>query len=185
MTNTILTTAKSVIKHWYLIFLVGLIFIIAGIRTAMTPLSSYLTLSFLFGLSFLLAGVTEIIFSLMNRKEMKGWGWTLVYGLFNLTIGIILLNNPLLSITTLPLYIGYAVLFRSIMTIGISLDSENYGMAGSGGLLAAGILGVIFAFILLWNPGFAGLSLVIYTAAALITAGFYSIAFSLRLKKLS
>ena len=86
---------------------------------------------------------------------------------------------------TLPLYVGYVVLFRSVMTIGAALDRENYGVSGPGGLLIAGILGLIFSFILLWDPGFAGLTLVVWTAIALITAGFYSILFSFRLKELS
>jgi hypothetical protein len=37
----------------------------------------------------------------------------------------------------------------------------------------------------LWDPAFAGLSLVVWTAIALITAGIYSIYFSILLKKLA
>jgi uncharacterized membrane protein HdeD (DUF308 family) len=185
MTTSILATTKSVIKHWYLILLAGVIFIAAGIWVASTPLSAYLALSILFSVSFILIGLMEVIFAIANHKEMKGWGWLLVYGLFNLLIGGILAYDPLISITTLPLYVGFVVLFRSITTIGVSLDRENYGIPGTGSLLWLGILGVFFSFILLWNPAFAGLSLVIWTAIALITAGIYSIYFSILLKKLA
>jgi uncharacterized membrane protein HdeD (DUF308 family) len=116
---------------------------------------------------------------------MKGWGWLLVYGLINLLVGGILAYDPTISITTLPLFVGFIVLFRSVTTIGISLDSENFGIPGSGSLLWLGILGVLFAFILLWSPTFAGLSLVVWTALALIVAGIYSIYFSFLLKKLA
>lgn len=185
MTNTIIATAKTVVKHWYLLLLVGIIFIAAGIWVMFTPLSAYLALSILFSISFSAAGLLEVIFAIANRKEMKGWGWTLVYGLVNLVIGCILLYNPLISITTLPLYIGFVVLFRSMMAIGAAMDIENYGISAPGGLLGLGILGVFFSFILLWNPGFAGLSLVVWTAIALLIAGFYSIVFSLKLRKFS
>ena|ERR1700761_6486836 len=69
--------------------------------------------------------------------------------------------------------------------IGASLDRENYSLSGSGSLLGLGILGLIFSFVLLWNPGFAGLTLVVWTACALLTAGIYGIFFSFQLKKLS
>lgn len=182
MANSIISTAKGVIKHWYLVLLAGLIFIAAGIWVASTPLSAYLALSILFSVSFFIIGLMEVVFAIANHKEMKGWGWLLVYGLFNLLISFILFYDPSISITTLPLYVGFVVLFRSITTIGVSLDRENYG-AGNGGLLWLGILGVFFSFILLWNPAFAGLSLVVWTAIALITAGIYSIYFSFQLKK--
>lgn len=185
MAQTIAATAKSVVKHWYLILLAGVILIAAGIWVMCTPLSAYLALSILFSASFAIAGLMEVAFAIANRKAMKGWGWTLVYGLFNLLIGFILSSNPLISMTTLPIYIGFVVLFRSSLIIGAALDSENYGISGSGSLLLLGILGMLFAFILLWNPTFAGLSLVAWTAIALITAGAYGIYFSLLLKKLS
>lgn len=185
MTTSILATTKSVIKRWYLILLVGVVFIAAGIWVMSTPLSAYLALSILFSVSFFIIGLMEVLFAIANHKEMKGWGWTLVFGLFNLLISFILFYDPLISITTLPLYVGFVVLFRSITTIGVSLDTENYGTPGKGSLLALGILGVFFSFILLWNPAFAGLSLVIWTAIGLITAGIYSIYFSFLLKKLA
>lgn len=185
MANSIIANVKGVIKHWYLILIVGLIFIAAGIWVMSTPLSAYLALSILFSVSFVIIGLAEVIFAIANHKEMKGWGWLLVYGLINLLVGGILAYDPTISITTLPLFVGFIVLFRSVTTIGISLDSENFGIPGSGSLLWLGILGVLFAFILLWSPTFAGLSLVVWTALALIVAGIYSIYFSFLLKKLA
>jgi hypothetical protein len=143
MTTSILATTKSVIKHWYLILIAGVIFIAAGIWVMSTPLSAYLALSILFSVSFFIIGLMEVLFALANHKEMKGWGWTLVFGLFNLLISFILFYDPLISITTLPLYVGFVVLFRSITTIGVSLDTENYGTPGKGSLLALGILAAL------------------------------------------
>jgi len=178
--NTIVSTAKSVIKHWYLLLIVGIIFLAAGIWVMCTPLSTYLALSIVFSISFLIAGLMEVTFAISNRTTMKGWEWTLVYGLANLVIGCILIYNPLISITTLPIYVGFVVLFRSFFVIGAGLDSGN-----NGGLIFLGILGVIFGSILLWDPSLAGLSLVAWTSIALITAGVYGIYYSFQLKKLS
>ncbi len=50
--------------------------------------------------------------------------------------------------------------------------------------MAVGIIGIIFSFILLWNPLFAGLTVVVWTAFVLITAGITSIYLSFKLRKL-
>jgi hypothetical protein len=68
--------------------------------------------------------------------------------------------------------------------IAISLDLKNYGILDWGIIMALGILGLLFAIILLWNPGFAGLSIVIWTGMALIMAGIINILISMKLKKI-
>lgn len=184
MESTFYKTVKNSINHWYLILIAGLIFVVLGIWTLLTPVSTYLTLSVIFSVSFVIIGFIEIIFAISNRKEIDSWGWNLVNGILNLLVGLLLISNPAISILTLPVYVGFIVLFRSIMAIGTSLDLQNYELPDSGSLLIIGILGIIFSFILIWNPGFAGLSLAVWTSIALITAGVYSISFSLKLKKL-
>ena len=64
------------------------------------------------------------------------------------------------------------------------MELKKYGVLDWGNLLAIGILGLIFSFILLWNPLFAGFTIVFWTGLALITIGGYGIYFSLTLKKL-
>lgn len=185
MANSFIESAAKAVKNWWLLLIAGIIFMSAGIWVYATPLASYLTLSTLFSVSFLVAGFSEIAFSVSNRKLVKGWGWNLVYGIANVAIGIILISNPAISITTLPIYVGVTVLFRSAMAIGTSLDLSGYGVRGSGDLLVLGVLGIIFSFILLWNPDFAGLSLVVWTAITLLTVGLYSVYYSFQLKKLN
>ena len=47
-----------------------------------------------------------------------------------------------------------------------------------------GILGAIFSFILIWNPAFAGLSVVWLVALSFLFAGLFSIFLGLQLRKL-
>ena len=175
---------RNVVKYWYVQFIAGLIFVAVGIWVFMTPAESYLALSILFSISFLVTGLTDTIFSVSNRKELDNWGWTLALGIMNLVIGFILIIRPEISMVTLPFFVGFVVLYRSLMAVSLSFELKNYGIMEWGSLLALGILGVIFAFILLWNPAFAGLSLVVWTALAFITVGIFTIIFSLKLKKL-
>ncbi len=172
------------VKHWYLPLIAGLIFIGVGIYSFMQPVESYLALTIVFSLAFLFNGISDIAFAVANRENMEGWGWDLAMGILTTLVGILLISNPAISMLTLPFYVGFVVMFRSISAIGTSLELKKYYVQDWGYLLAIGILGVIFSFILLFNPGFAGLSIVIWTALAFITIGIFSIYFSLKLKKL-
>lgn len=77
--------------------------------------------------------------------------------------------------TVLAFYVGFVVLFRSIATISYSLDLKRYGTRNWGWLAALGILGIVFSFILLWNPRFAGMSIVILMALNFFLSGLFGI----------
>ncbi|MFA6770161.1 MAG: DUF308 domain-containing protein [Bacteroidales bacterium] len=179
-----LKTIKNAIKHWYIPLFVGLLFVIISIVAFVAPMESFVTLAVLFALSLLLGGLSEIIFSTCNREQLDNWGWSLAFGIVTFIVGVLLLINTSLSMTTLALYIGFIILFRSISAISISLDIKRYGSKNWGYLLALGLLGAIFSFILLWNPLFAGLSIVVWVALSFLFAGLFSIYFSFQLRTL-
>lgn len=184
MYNNTFKSVKDTIKHWYLPLILGIIFIVVGIWALLTPTSTYLSLSVLFSLTFLVTGILEIIYSISFRKQLDGWGWSLVAGILSFIVGLILLLNPQISIVTLPLFVGFVVLFRSTMTIAWSIEFKKYKVSDWGWLLFSGILGLIFSFILLWNPLFAGLTVAIFTGIALIIIGIFHIYFAFELKKI-
>lgn len=183
MAANFLKLAMNSVKHWYLPLITGLIFIGVGLYAFAQPAGSYVALAFVFSISFIIAGIMDIIFAVSNREELEGWGWDLALGLMTLLVGIVLIRHPEISMLTLPLFVGFTVLFRSAMAIGNSLELKKYYINEWGTLMAIGILGMIFSFILIFNPVLAGLSIVIWTGLAFIFIGAYSIYLSLRLKK--
>ena len=182
--SEIIKTVKSTVKHWYIPLIIGLMFVGVGLWTMFRPLESYLGLAWLFIISFIVSGIFEIYFAIANKNELDHWGWELANGIFGLIIGIAMFIRPELSIVTLPIYIGFIVLFRSVMAISSSLELKKYGVLDWGNLMGIGILGTIFAFILIWNPLFAGLTLVVWTGIAMLTIGGFGIYFAIKLKKL-
>lgn len=184
MTQSFLKVIVNSIKHWYLPLIAGIIFIGVGIYVFAQPATAYVALSIVFSISFLVIGISDIAFAIANREEMEGWGWDLAMGILTLLIGILLIVHPEISMLTLPFFVGFVLLFRSIMAIGVSLELKKYYINDWGYLLAIGILGIIFSFILLFNPGFAGLTVTFWTAITFIVIGAYSIFLSVKLKKL-
>ena len=185
MRKSIFKTFNDTIKHWYIPAIVGSIFIVVGIYTFASPATSYVALSILFSLSFLFSGISEIVFSLTNRNEMDNWGWVLAFGILTTVIGGLLLSNPAVSMATLTFYVGFLILFRSISALSFSLDLKDYGIGDWGALMALSVIGLIFSIIMIWNPAFAGMTIVIWTGLAFITTGIFSLYMAFKLKKLN
>ena len=184
MANSFLKTIRSSIKHWYIPLIIGILLILLGFYTISTPVASFLALSMLFSWSFIVSGILEIIFALQNKNEVDGWGWYLTGGILYALFGILLMTNPLLSAGTLAFIIGFYALFRSFQLLSFSFDLKNYSSKSWGWITLFALLGIIFSFILLWNPLFAGLSLVIWTGMAISTVGFAACVFAFQLKSL-
>jgi len=147
-------------------------------------MQAYGTLTFLFSLSFLFSGVLEMFFALKNKDKFTSWPWYLMGGIFNSIIGILLLSNPAISALVLPFIVGFTLLFRSIQGLGFAFELKNYGNLRWGNLAIASVLGIVFSVILLVNPVFTGISIVIFMALALIFVGISVIVLSFQLKKI-
>ena len=177
-------TISSSVKNWWVLLLLGVVYVVLGIWTVITPFAAYLSLSVLFSISMLFTGFIEISFSVSNRKKLDGWGWYFAGGCFNILVGILVLRHPALTAAIFAFFIGFLMMFTGIRAIGTALDIKNYKGSNWGWLLAFGILTIIFSFFIIGNIVFGIITLVVTTALALLSAGAFYIALSLRMKKL-
>lgn len=184
MNNLFFKQIKQSVKHWYLHLIIGLIFIGAGIWAFTYPVQSYVALTIVFSISFLVSGIMEIVFATANRNVMENWGWTLALGIFTALVGIMLIANPVISAVTLPLYVGFMLMLHSFWAIGSAFDLKDYGVQGWGFSLFLGILGVLFAFLLIWRPAIGGMTLVVWTGLALIASGVFNLFLSNKMRKI-
>lgn len=175
---------EKTIKQWYLPLISGSILILAGVLTLLYPVESYKALSVVFSISFLLVGIIEGVFAVRNRNILTNWGWPLIFGTLTALIGLVLIFNPQLSMQTLPYYVGFMFLIRSLGAIGVSVDLKNYGFIEWGTLMIIGIFGLLFSMMLIWDPKFAGLNIIFWTSMILFFSGGFSIFASFKLRKL-
>ena len=70
------------------------------------------------------------------------------------------------------------------MSIGFALNLRELQSRSWASPLIFGIIGVIFAIIMIVNPAFGGLSIIIYTALAFILVGIVQISFAFMIRKL-
>lgn len=182
--SNLFQSLTNTVKHWYIPLIFGIIFLLCGVYVFTVPLAVYVTLSFIFSISFLISGITEIFFSLQNRKSLQGWGWFLVSGLLTAAIGLYLVGNPQISMVVLPFVIGITLLFRSLQLLGFAFDLKSHKIASWGNVALTSAGGIIFSLLLLFNPIFTGFSLVTLTGISFIFIGVSSILLAFDLRKL-
>ncbi|NIJ52586.1 HdeD family acid-resistance protein [Dyadobacter arcticus] len=171
-TSQVVTQAPYAIKPGWISFLLGFLFILIGIWVFITPNESYLALSTIFSVTFLINGFFEI-FSAASSQKSSSRGWVLAGGIFDILLSIMLIYNPLITAQILPFYVGFALTFRSMMAIGVSF--QFIGIKGWGWLLALAIGSLIFSFMLLRNPVFAGMTIVSFTGLAFMVIGIFRV----------
>jgi uncharacterized membrane protein HdeD (DUF308 family) len=95
-----------------------------------------------------------------------------------------LIAKPEVAATALPFFVGFSLLFRSFQGLGFAFELKNYGVLHWGNLAIASILGIVFSMLLIAQPIFTGISLVVLTALSFIFAGIAAIVLSFQLKKI-
>jgi uncharacterized membrane protein HdeD (DUF308 family) len=180
--NTFADTIISGVKNWWWFIIKGLLLITAGLVIFSRPAEGYVGLSILFSLIILGVGLTQVFFSISNSDSLKGWGWTFASGIIDVIIGIYLLSYPIITMATLPYFVGFWLMFRSFYLIGASLDLKTMGVPGWGWLMAGGFAVVILAFLILYYPAAGAISIIAYSASAFLVAGIFNIVLAFKLK---
>jgi len=184
MRNDLFYSVKQAVKYWWISPIIGLIAIILGFWCIADPLSTLVVIGALFIAGFLVSGIFEIIFAISNKNTLKGWGWTLASGLIDILFALLLLAIPMGTIAALLFLVGFWVMFQSIWLIGTSIELQRNGIKGWVWSLIGGILGIIFAFILISNPAFAAGFIVYLLGFSLMLYGVIRIYYGFRLRNL-
>lgn len=102
-------------------FIVGVLYILAGVYLLSHPLIGLLFLSMLLIALFYAQGMLTIIFGFQQRKETRNWVWSLISGLLSIGIATILLvNYPISALWVFGVLIGI-----NLLMFGISLILLN------------------------------------------------------------
>ncbi len=188
MENTLsswIEKSKQAIKHWWLLLLLGIALFVLGIIVFMYPAESYLSLSVVFGIVILLSGIFEIILSSANKHYITGRGWMLAGGIIETLLGLILTCNVALSALTMPIFLGFWLMFRAFATIGWGGDMSSLKIPGAVWTIISGVLLLLLSFWTLLQPLAFGTSMVVvWVGVSLLFAGISTVLFSLQLKNI-
>jgi uncharacterized membrane protein HdeD (DUF308 family) len=105
-------------RNWWVMFLLGLINIAAGVIAIIYPALTALFLVLLMGSTWLASGAILIVVALQLRKQIKNEGWLILSGLLAVIAGLFVLLNPGAGALSLIWLIGfYAIAFGIILII--------------------------------------------------------------------
>jgi Short repeat of unknown function (DUF308) len=180
--STLLETVGNSIKNWWWFLVKGLLLIATGIAIFARPVAGYAGLSILFTIVIITSGIAQVIFATSNKVLLKGWGWTLVSGIIDIAIGIYLAMYPLVTMATLPYFVGFWLIFKSFYLMGASFDLSDLGLTGWGWLLFGGFLVLLAGFYIIYYPVAGALGIVAISGTAFILAGILYGILSFKLK---
>lgn len=164
--------------------LIGVILFLLGVLTFVYPTQSYLGMALIFGWVILLSGIMEVILATTNRHFVTGRGWLIAGGVIEIVLGIILIFNVGLSASTLPIFLGFWLLFRGFSAIGLGGDMNSMNVPGSGWTIFSGILLVLAALWVLFQPlVFGTVAVIAWVGVSLLFAGVAACSLSIQLRK--
>ena len=179
---SLLENSKKAVRYWWLLLLVGIVLLVAGILVFVYPAQSYVGLSVIFGWVMLISGVLEVILSASNRHYVTGRGWMLAGGIIEVILGLILIFNVALSAATLPIFVGFWLMFRAFSAIGLGTDMSAIGITGAGWTVFSGVLLLLCSLWMLFRPiVFGTVAVIAWAGVSLLLAGIVAFLLSLQL----
>ncbi|WP_418991761.1 HdeD family acid-resistance protein [Alistipes sp.] len=182
--SSLIENSKRAVRYWWLLLIVGIALFVVGILVFVYPAQSYLGMALIFGWLMLITGILEVVLASVNRHFITGRGWMLAGGIIEIILGLILIFNVSLSAATLPIFLGFWLLFRGFSAIGLGGDMNALEVAGSGWTIFTGILLVLCALWILFQPlVFGTAAVIIWVGISLLFAGIASFALALQLRR--
>ena len=167
-------------KNWYLVLLKGIIMIALAALLFNSPVEALLGYVMYMSIAFGITGIIRIIQGFQAKDVVENWGFIIIEGVLDLVLAYILMVHPGITITLIPFLIGFWALMYGLYMI---VDA----FSGDGNLilkLLFGILTILVAHFIMFNPLMMGMSMMLWFAVMLFVVGIYNVIISFKIKNL-
>ena len=182
--SNVLENIRYDVKNWWWFLIMGILFIATGVIIYARPVEGYVGLSVLFSVVMISSGISQIFFSTANSSVLKGWGWVFVSGLIDFALGTYLFIYPVVTMATLPYFVGFWLVFRAFSIMGFSFDLKDLNVRGWGWVLFGGLVTLIGGGLIIYYPAAGVVGIIAASGSAFIVAGFLNIYVGFQLKSL-
>jgi len=170
-------------RYWWVPVIRGISGIVFGIIAFAYPAIALATLVLLFGAWVLIDGVFRIVGATAGRASDPDWGFHLIIGILGIVVGILTFRAPRITALALIIYVAAWALMIGAAEIALAVKLRRE-IKGEWFLILMGLASIIFAVLLLWNPGPGALALLWLIASYAIVFGVLAIFFGFRLRSL-
>jgi uncharacterized membrane protein HdeD (DUF308 family) len=141
------------------------------------------TLVLFFGAWVLIDGIFRIVGAIGHRASDSDWGWQLVIGILGVIIGLLTFHAPAITALALVIYVAAWALMIGASEIVLAVKMRRE-IKGEWFLILMGLISIVFAIMLLWNPIAGAAALIWLIAWYAIIFGVLGIIFGFRLRSL-
>ena len=156
-------------RSWWSYVLRGILALVFGILFLAYPGATLRTFIILIGVLLIIDGVINLIRSVVFVFRKEPWGWTLVWGLVGLLIGLIFVNHTDFTLGFVAILVGIWVIIMSVAEIAVAFDMPPE--SGRGALAVLGVISLGFGIaILAWTAGTVYALMVLFGIYLLVVA---------------
>ena len=170
-------------RYWWVPVIRGISGIVFGIIAFAYPGLALATLVLLFGAWVLIDGIFRVVGATAGRASDPDWGFHLIIGILGVVVGILTFRAPRITALALIIYVAAWALMIGAAEIALAVKLRRE-IKGEWFLILMGLASIVFAVLLLWNPGPGALALLWLIASYAIVFGVLAIFFGFRLRSL-
>ncbi len=156
-------------KAWMIAL--GVVLIVAGIATAVAPLSMYAIIQGIIAGVLIVRGASNIV-GYVQTPEFFRNGATLASGILNALLGVLFLALPAtFTASTLGFLLAFLLIMTGIERLSFARSMRYYHLENSSAGTAMGIVNIVLGVVLAFTPLFTSVVLSYLMAAYLVVAG--------------
>lgn len=161
---------------WWLLVLVGVLGVVAGVIILAKPGSSLQTLAVIAGIFLLVDGILELVAAFMRGTENRGL--VALLGVLTAIVGVLLIRHPVGDVTAVALLIGIWLIAMGVIRFVTAFDASRH----RGWHALAGALELIAGIVIVANPNirYATLAILVGIGFMLNGIGLISLGWGIR-----
>ena len=171
-------------RHWWVPVIRGIAAVVFGVIAFAYPGLTVAVLVLLFGAWVLVDGIFRVIGAIGHRASDKEWGFDVIIGIVGIIIGFLTFHAPQITALALIIYIAAWALMVGATEIALAIKLRRE-IKGEWFLILMGLISIVFAVMLLWNPLPGALALVWLIGSYAIVFGILGIILGFRLRGLA
>lgn len=172
---------------WWAVVAGGAVSIIFGLVIMLWPQTTLNIFIYLFSIFVLAVSVIVLGQAFVNIKVDRLWWMSMLFAICGICIGLYIIINPNVAMGFIAVLLSVYIFCQSLMDLMVASYSDDHQAKTP--VVIAGIIGIIFGFVVLFQPQLATTALVwvigLYIFAHGVVAEYYAVKVRSCVKKIS
>jgi len=169
--------------RWWAVLLRGIVVLAFGVLAFAWPGVTVATLVLLFGFYALMDGIFSLVSAIGGRRRREDRWLLVLEGIVGLWAGIVTLRSPAITAVALVFFISIWAMATGFLRIVAAMRLRKE-ISGEVWLALSGVLSVLFAFMLMLNPGIGVIALIWLIGGYALIMGVFQILLGVELRGL-